>query len=455
MSTDTISIIKNYNNLISKGNKKARINALKIVECGIKRAIPYQATMNLIKVEDSALQVGNKRFINDKINRIYVIGAGKGSLPIVEALDDILADRITQGVVVVKEEEKRRLPNIEVFESSHPIPDERSVEGANKILDILNKAKEGDIIFAAITGGSSALVNLPKGEITMKELQDINIALLKCGAPIEKINAVRKHICGIKGGRVVSYAQPATVITLTLNTSSAEMPWPDMCLPDPTTFQDAIDVLEFYGLWDTAAESIRKYLLKGNAHPELETLKDLDNMNHYLFYASSPQAACESAALSAAGLGYTPYIISTALVGEAKDLGIFFAGMSNEIVKNNRPFTRPCALISGGETTVTILGQCGLGGPNQESVLGFASKLNVNHSLAFVSIDTDGTDGPCSIAGGIVDSHTRERAERKGINLNLYLKNHDSTKALQKLEDEIITGHTGTNVMNLRVVVID
>lgn len=455
MKTDIENIIKNYEELVSKGEKKVRADALKIVEGGIKRAIPYQTTMDLIKLGESSLQVGDKCFINDKINHIYVVGAGKGSFPIAAALNNILGDRITQGVVVVKEGETRRLPNIEVFESSHPIPDKRSIEGANKILEILNKAEEGDIVFAAITGGSSALVNLPKENITIKELQDINNALLKCGAPIGKINAVRKHICGIKGGRLVSYAQPAAVITLTLDTSPEDMPWPDMCLPDPTTFQDAINVLKFYGLWDITAKSIREYLIKGKSHPELETLKSLENTNHHLFNVASPQAACEAAAQTAEDLGYTPYIISTDIEGEAKDLGIFFAGMTNEIVKKNRPFTRPCALISGGETTVTISDQCGLGGPNQETVLGLAAKLKVDHSLAFVSIDTDGTDGPSNIAGGIVDSQTKKRAGEKGIDLNLYLKNHDSANALQQLEDEIITGHTGTNVMNLRVVVIE
>src|SRR5690606_18533336 len=167
-----------------------------------------------------------------------------------------------------------------------------------------------------------------------------------------------------------------------------------------------------------------------------------------------PVSACEAAAKRATELGYNAVILSSTIEGEAKDVGICFAGIAKEIVKYKRPFAPPCALISGGETTVTITNQCGVGGPNQELVLAFAQKFRLPAEVVCVSVDTDGTDGPTEIAGGIVDSLTRERAGELGVDLDYALKNHDSSTALTKLDDALITGHTGTNVMNLRLLLV-
>lgn len=450
----TVSFYQNYEQLISNGQRNVRQDALGIVQAGIERAIPYQATKELICLQDDVLLVGENCFKLDQIGKIYIIGAGKGSYPIALALQQVLGDRIEEGVVIVKEGESRRLNHIEVFESSHPIPDDRSLVAAKKILNVLSKTQENDLVFAAITGGSSALVNLPLGDITIEELRKMNTMLLRCGAPIGEINAVRKHICGIKGGRIVQAGQPACVITLTLDTAPPDMPWPDMCLPDPTKFADAVHVLHLYGLWKDTPESIKAYLQRGIEDSSLETLKTLDGMKHMLFSVADPRSCCVAAAKKAQQLGYSSYILGTALEGQARDMGIFLAGITKEIVKFGRPFSTPCALITGGETTVTINEKPGKGGPNQETCLGFAEKAPMSRQVACVSIDTDGTDGPCSIAGGISDGETLSRAKAIGIDIKDALKHHNSSEALAALGDAIITGHTGTNVMNLRVVVI-
>jgi glycerate-2-kinase len=173
-----------------------------------------------------------------------------------------------------------------------------------------------------------------------------------------------------------------------------------------------------------------------------------------LFGLAGPESACEAAAEEAKKLGYAPYILSSCMAGEAKDVGIVLAGITNEIMKNGRPFPAPCALISGGETTVTIHGPCGEGGPNQETALGFAFKLHSKKGVVFASIDTDGTDGPCDIAGGLVDGSTMKRLKNMNIDLSRIFQRHSSSEVLRALGDEILTGHTGTNVMNLRVVLI-
>lgn len=452
--SDNSLFFKNKEALLSKGEVKLRADLLEIVESGIRKVIPYESTQALVRKTQEGIAVGDTLYPWSAIRNIYIVGAGKGSFPIAQALDEILEDRIAEGVVVVKEGEKRRLPHVEIFESSHPIPDERSVTGADKIMRILEKAGQGDLVFAAITGGSSALVNKPASGITMAELKEINQMLLRSGAEIGKVNAVRKHLCMMKGGRVLQYGQPATVITLTFDTAPPDMPWPDMCLPDPTTFADAIGVLKSYGLWENARKSIQDRLIYGLDHPEAETLKSLEGMNHALYSVADPQLACTAAAEKAGELGYSPYILSTIMEGEAKDVGIVHAGIVNEIVKYGRPFKPPCAIISGGETTVTIIGEPGEGGPNQETALGFAGKLRAKQGVAFLSIDTDGTDGPGQIAGGIADTQTALRLHQLGIDLNRTFQSHSSSDVLRQLGDEIITGHTGTNVMNLRVALV-
>ena len=448
-------IIKNFQQLVSKGQTKVRADALEIIEYGIQKAIPYNGTREIVKLSEGFLWIGDHKIDLQAIHNIYFIGAGKGSYPIARAIDEILKDKITQGFLAVKEGEKSRLDHIEVYESSHPLPDERSVFCAKKIKEILDKAVEGDIIIAAITGGSSALINLLPDNLPIDDLKTVNDLLLKSGASIGKMNAVRKHLCMLKGGRMVVYAHPAPIFTLTLDTAPPDLPWPDLVLADPSTFQDAIDILINYDLWDNIPPSVRNHLEKGLDCPDMETPKSLAAYQNYLFSVADPRSTCLAAAQRAEELGYSAHILSTYIEGEARELGIFFSGLANEIATRNRPFRAPCALISAGETTVTIAGKPGKGGPNQETALGFVNKLYTSRNVACVSIDTDGTDGPGDIAGGITDATTRERAAALGLNLAQSLKEHDSSTILLALEDAIMTGHTGTNVMNLRVVVIE
>lgn len=451
---DKARILKNFDALVSHGHQRARRDALEIIEAGIMGADPGVGTYKLVRLEGDLLHVGEKVFNLKEIEHIYVVGAGKGSYPIAEALEDILGDRITDGIVVVKRGEKRRLQRIDVHEAGHPIPDEDSITGARKILKVVEKAEEKDLVFAAITGGSSSLVTLPPEGITLQEMQDLTDLLLKCGAVIREINIVRRHLCRMKGGRLVAYIQPAEAVTLTLDTAPEGMPWPDMSLPDPSTFQDALDVLKYYDLLEKVAPSIKNYLMEGRNRPELETVKSLEGMKTSIFSVGDPVSACEAAAKRATELGYNSAILSSTIEGEAKDVGICFAGLAKEIIKYKRPFTPPCALVSGGETTVTIGDVCGEGGPNQELVLAFAQKFKSTAEVVCISVDTDGTDGPTDIAGGIVDSLTQERAEELGVDLDYAIKHHDSSTALTKLDDALITGHTGTNVMNLRLLLI-
>lgn len=449
-----ISLFDNLAELTDHGNMHERKAALAIAEAGIKSVIPYVRTKEYVSLCDNILTVGSFTYDLDSMGSIYVVGVGKGSFPIAQALDEILGERIKAGFLVVKEGEKRRLPHVRVFESSHPFPDERSVTGAKGIMEILKQAKQNDIIFAAVTGGASALVNLPVDPVTIDELRQTNKLLLQSGADIRQMNAVRKHLCNMKGGRVVQFGQPAMVITFTLDTNPPGLPWPDLCLPDPSTFAEAIEVLHDFQLWDKVPASVRSHLEEGLKHPEWETLKSLDGMNHAMFNVGNQQDACLAAATKARELGYEPIILSSTMEGEAKDVGIMLAGVTNEVISYGRPLKPPCAIISGGETTITIVGKPEEGGPNQETAFGYAYKLRTKDRMAFVCIDTDGTDGPTDIAGGISDGHTLARLKEQGLSIAEIFKTHGTAEPLRKLRDAIYTGNTGTNVMNLRVVVI-
>jgi len=448
-------IIKNYEELLSHGQENLREAALEIIQAGIKGANPGLGAYKKVKLSGYILFADNKEYDLRNIKRIYVVGAGKGAFSIAEALEKILGLHIYKGIVGVKRGEKRLLKKIEVVEAGHPLPDENSIIVARKILQIAKAAGEGDLVFAAITGGSSALATLPPRGIKLKEIQKLTDLLLKSGAPIRDINAVRKHLCRLKGGLLVSHIQPAESVTLTLETAPKDMPWPDMSLPDPTTFQDAIDVLKQYDLYNIVSPSIKNYLLEGMEKPELETIKSLEGMKTTIISVGDQTEACEAAANRAKEFGYNPIILSTSITGEAVTVGMCLAGIAREIIKNKRPFSPPCALISGGETTVTVPQNCGIGGRNQEFVLSFAQELGAGHEVCCASVDTDGTDGFTDIAGGIVDGKTMIRVNNLNINIANFLRNHNSSAALNALEDTIVTGHTGTNVLDLRVILID
>lgn len=453
MRTDTL--YDNFEQLTDHGNIKERKDALLIAEAGIKSVIPYTKTKEYFRIDGDELHIADQCFFFSKLKHIYVVGVGKGSYPIAQAFDELLGDRITEGVLVVKEGEKRRLAHVRCLESSHPFPDERSVAGAKAILEVVDKAQEGDLVLAAVTGGSSALVNLPADGVSIADMQITSKLLLQSGADIVKMNAVRKHLCNIKGGRLVQHAQPAMIITFTLDTNTPGMPWPDLSLPDPSTFQDAVDVLHEFDLWEKVPQSVRNRLTYGLTHPELETLKTLEGMHQALYSVGNQRIACTEAARKAKELGYHPVVLSSCIDGEAKDVGIFLAGMTNALLAHEQDtLPLPCALISGGETTISIIGKPEMGGPNQESVFGFSKKLRQKEHMAFVCIDTDGTDGPTDMAGGIADGYSKECMKKLGIDYQDIFTKHGTYEALNKLGDGIYTGNTGTNVMNLRVVVV-
>ena len=449
-------IIKNKKELLSHGNKRGRAVVLDVIENAIRAVNPYDIVKKMVRIENERkLIVGELNYDLSTVGNIYVIGAGKATLPIAQVLDEILGEHIKKGVVIVKKGQGRRLKAIEVMEAGHPIPDKAGLEGAKEIIEIAKAAKARDLVFCVITGGASALMPFPAQGIALEDKKRVTDILLKCGATISEINVVRKHISAIKGGRLATCIHPAELINLLVIDEVAGLPW-GPTVPDVTTFGDAVRVLKKYDLWEGIPVSVRKYLQKGLTDSSLETPKpkDFEGLKIRNIILANNKTACEKAKIRAEALGFNSMILSTVLEGESRETGIVLASIAKEVEASGRPIRPPCVLILGGETTVTIAGQHGMGGPSQELAISFSLRIPGSEKIVIASIDTDGTDGPTDIAGGIADGYTIGRAKEKGISVYKSLIRHNSSYILKELKDAIITGPTGTNVMDLNVIAI-
>jgi len=449
-------MIRNKVELLSRGNVEGRRLVLDMVEGGLEAVDPYAATKRLAHFDGRVVRVGDLSYQSSEIRDIYVVGAGKATFPIAKVLEEILGDRIRDGVINVKRGQEGELKRVRILRASHPVPDEEGMRGAQAVVELARNVKEGDLVFCAITGGSSALMPLPAPGITLEEKRTVTELLLRSGAVIREINAVRKHISAIKGGRLALLLGKATIINLTVSDVIGD--WEDLdCItdntvPDRSTFTDAVAVLKKYDLWEKVPESVRSRLSK--ADPKEETPKALPGIEIHTFMLATNSDACEGARRRGEELGLHSIILSTVVEGESREAGIVFAGMAKEVEARNRPVKTPCALISGGETTVTITDEHGEGGPNQEFALGLALKIDGRRNITAVALGTDGTDGPTDIAGGVVDGYTVERAREKGIDVFQELRRHNASHVFRELGDAIYSGATGTNVMNLRIIVV-
>ena len=372
----------------------------------------------------------------------------------------ILRDRITEGywnVLRGSVPKTQTYHRIKLNETSHPLPDEAGVAGAQKMKELIRDAGESDLVLCLISGGGSALMPLPREGVSLDEKVRITKALLNAGATINELNSVRKHLSDIKGGWLAKAAGGAHVVTLIISDvvgDSLDVIASGPTAPDSTTFNDAISVLRKYRLWEEASEGIRRILTNGNAGKISETPKPSDAAfskvtNHILF---NGRQACEVAASSMKKHGITSSILSTTLEGEASQVGAVLGSIAEELVTWDRPISKPAGLVAGGETTVSVRGK-GIGGRNQEVALGAALRLSMIDGVVVASIGTDGVDGPTDAAGAVADGRTIRRAEAEGMDAMKALADNDSYRFFSKLGDSVVTGPTGTNVNDIAVIV--
>ena len=414
----------------------SRSHASTIFRAAVRAADPRQAVLAHVKIDGPALLVGNRRYRLADFDRIRVIGAGKASGRMAQALERLLEKRITGGWINVPAGSALHLRRIVLHEAGHPIPDQRGVEGARRIAEIASDSSRRDLLICVISGGASALMPLPAPGVTLARKKEITRRLLASGANIHEINTVRKHMSAIKGGHLTALAHPATVIALILSDVigddlSAIGSGPTA--PDSTTCADATRVLTRYGI---------------PLPPLTETPKG-PSRAHNLIVGSNRQSI-DAAARKARELGYRPVILSTTIDGETRDIARMHAALVREAMA--RGHRRVC-FLSGGETTVTIRGK-GLGGRNQEFVLAASIALERTSGATIFSAGTDGIDGPTDAAGAVADSSTLLRACARKLDPQSFLDNNDSYRFFERAGGLVKTGPTGTNVMDVRILLL-
>lgn len=450
-------LIANKDQLTSHGDGRLRRLALDIAEGAILKANPSQATHELVRLTEDMLTVGQRSIDLSEGRRIFVIGAGKASFPIAQALNKILEHRIVNGLVVLKSPAPFLLPHIRTAVASHPIPDERSYALACEMVRLLGQVRSGDIVLACFTGGSSALFAQPADGISLEDKAEMNRVLLKSSANIVEINAVRKHMSKVKGGRLAKMLpKGVTLVNLTVSDVIGDRLdcITDPTVPDASTFKDACATLEDYGLWPHVPRAVAEHLRRADPAFETCSQQDLAHIERIDLLLIRADAACSAAAILGQQNGFAPMLMSTFFEGDSSQLARNFGAIARQILRDNNPLPRPCVLIGGGETTVTINGPYGTGGPNQEFAMRLAVELDGVDGVVALGIDTDGTDGPTPYAGALVDGTSAASMRDLGVDLLRSLRLHDVSQPLHRSGHIIETGATNTNVNDLKLVLI-
>ena len=443
--------VKNRQVLVDHGNRVLRRAALDIAEYVLDRVNPYRLTMEVVSLDGDTLHIGEGSFDLRNRGDIYVLGAGKASLPIVQALEDILGDRIRHGLLTVKEGQTTGTRIVETREASHPLPDVRGFKAAEDTLRLAAQTKAQDIVFCAITGGSSALWPCPIVGLGIEGKREVHRLLLESGASIREINAVRKHLSRIKGGRLAAAIMPATVINLTVSDVTGD-PYDYITgptVPDTSTFDDARAVLDKYALWERMPAAAAEHLRNGT--PDMENPQHFPDDAIHTFLLVPSDMVCTAAAEKAHELGFNPHILTCEMEGDSQTEGRRFGAALSLAQQANE--MDALAVIAGGETTVSIRANVGAGGPNQEFGLAAACALSGDEQTV-LSLDTDGTDGPTDAAGAFADHTTIDRARAIGLDPARHLVDNNAYPFFKQLDDLLITGPTGTNVMDMRIVMV-
>ncbi len=438
--------------------KSIRQHALEIFQAALKAVDPLEAVFRYVKRVDDGLQIGEHRFVFKDYDRILVVGAGKAGAPMARALEDLLGDRITDGVIVVKEGHGLPLAHVRTHEAGHPVPDERGIKGAEEILALVKDAGERDLVLCLISGGGSALLVAPAEGVTLEDKQEVTRLLLACGADIHEINTIRKHLSRAKGGGLARFAYPATVVSLILSDvigDDLNVIASGPAVPDTSTFADTRQVLEKHDIWNRVPAAVQSRIDRGLKGDIEDTPKAGDAVFErcYSELVGTNLQALKAAGLKSEELGYRTLILSSTVEGEAREVAKVLTAIAREVRGSGNPLSAPACILCGGETTVTIQGD-GKGGRNQELALASALVIDGVENVVVLAGGTDGNDGPTDAAGAIADGSTLVRARAKGLDPIDFLRRNDSYHFFQPLEDLVITGPTRTNVMDVYMLLV-
>lgn len=440
----------------SEGKKVARILAH-----SIEGANPAQGVRDHMQREGNTLVVGNRAYDLDGVRRVLLIAFGKASTAMGLETANFVQDRLHRGIILTKDpsdpkQKFRKYPQIDVYHGGHPLPDQRGLEASRAILELIQSSTENDLVFFLISGGGSALLSLPAEDITLQEWITLNEHLLGCGASIQEINTVRKHLSRVKGGQLARTAAPSSVVSLILSDvvgDPLDMIASGPTVPDPTTHADALEIVGRYRLASRLPSSIVTHLENGTLGKVPETPKPGDevfNRTQTVIIGSNLQAA-QAGIRQARQDGFHTLHLTSAYQGEAREVGLFLAGVLRHMASDNPPLQRPACLVAGGEATVS-LGEAkgpGRGGRNQELALSSVREVADIKNVALVALATDGNDGPTDAAGAVVTDETWQRGQEKGFLPQDYLSNHNAYRYFEALGDLLKPGLTGTNVNDL------
>lgn len=433
-----------------------RADAEAIFQAGLAAVVPREAVLRHCRRRKDILEMGHRRWNLSRLGRIIVVGGGKAAAAMAGAMEELIGDRISAGLISVKYGHTAALRHIETIEAGHPLPDQNGLTASRRILDMVREAGAADLVIVLISGGGSALLPLPDSDISLGDKQAVSDLLIASGAPIHDINAVRKHISAIKGGRLAQAAAPAAVVTLILSDvvgNDLDVIASGPTVPDGSTFDQCRAIIDQYGLAKKLPPSVRRHLREGAAGRIPETP---DSRSHKwdhvdnLIVADNRQAIVAAAA-AARERGYRPLVLSTLLEGETRVVARVHGAMAREVLAGGQPVEPPACLLSGGETTVTIRG-AGKGGRNQEFALAAALDIHRHPFIVVLSAGTDGTDGPTDAAGALADHTTVARAHNAGLDCRRALDDNDAYPLFKSLGDLLFTGPTLTNVMDMHIV---
>jgi hydroxypyruvate reductase len=431
---------------------------VRIMAAGLDAVDPSKAVERYMQREDDRIMIGHQVYDLDSFDRVLLVGFGKASIPMGDTASQILEDILWEGIIISKTILTRNNPRLPVFEGSHPIPSQRSIDGTQKMVDLLSTTTENDLVICLISGGGSALLTLPSEGISLDDLQALTKLLLECGATINEINCLRKHISQVKGGQLARIAAPARIATLILSDvvgDPLDVIASGPTVPDPTSYANALGILMKFGIEAQTPDSILDHLKFGMLGEIQETPKAGDPIfaqtqnviigNNYL----AAKAAIEQAKAE----GFNTLLLTTSLQGEARVAGQMMASVIKQVVISGDPIPRPACIIAGGETTVTIQGD-GRGGRNQELALAAVSDLADLPEVMLISLATDGEDGPTNAAGAVVTGDTLQQARIMNQNPLEYLSRNDAYHFFDPLGDLLKPNATQTNVNDLTFLLI-
>lgn len=441
-----------------KSLAQLRSDALSIFHDGLKAADPGNSVKRHLNLQGDRLEIKQQTYDLSAYEGIYLVGAGKAGAKMARAIEELLGKRLKAGIVNVKYSHSVPLDFVRINEAGHPLPDEAGLDGTAQIIQLLLRAHKNDLVLCLISGGGSALLPCPAKGLTLKSKQQVTELLLESGAPIHEVNAVRKHLSQIKGGRLAGLAYPSTLISLVLSDvigDHLETIASGPTVPDRSTFLDCLHIFERYSLKDRVPSDAMEILEKGIRGEIEETPKTHNRVFRRTqnVIVGNIFLALDAAKKKADELGYYSLIHSGNIEGETRDVARVHAAIAKEILSTGSPVQRPACIISGGETTVTVRGR-GLGGRNQEFALASAIVIDGLETVVVLSGGTDGLDGPTDAAGAIADGTTLRRANGMGLDAQHYLQENDSYHFFRPLGDLLITGPTYTNVMDLHLLLV-